>query len=50
LAPVLQGDARLYLETSSPENVVFYKRLGFTVSSHVTIAGGPDLWTMSRAT
>lgn len=37
------------LETSSPENVRFYRRLGFEVTGEVTVpGGGPRVWAMRR--
>ena len=53
LAPMLaladrEGTAA-FLETSSPSNVDFYVRLGFTVIDQCRIAGGgPDVWAMLR--
>ncbi len=38
-----------YLETSSPENVTFYERLGFEVTGKVSLPDdGPDVWAMVR--
>jgi GNAT superfamily N-acetyltransferase len=52
LAPVLDrldGEhAAAYLETSTPTNVAFYRRLGFEVTAHATIPGGPETWVMLR--
>ncbi|SCG48367.1 Predicted N-acyltransferase, GNAT family [Micromonospora echinaurantiaca] len=37
------------LETSSPANVRFYRRLGFEVTGEVTVpGGGPRVWAMRR--
>ncbi|MFC0506270.1 GNAT family N-acetyltransferase [Micromonospora costi] len=37
------------LETSSPENVRFYRRLGFVVTGEVDVpGGGPHVWAMRR--
>ena len=53
LRPALDGfDARgetAALETSAPENVPFYERLGFAVRAEVAMpAGGPRVWLMVR--
>ncbi|GAA3399019.1 GNAT family N-acetyltransferase [Cryptosporangium minutisporangium] len=52
VAPVLaQADAAqqlCYLETLSERNLAFYQRLGFTVAGHVTDAGLPEFWMMTR--
>ena len=52
LAPVLDrldGEhAAAYLETSTANNVAFYERLGFAVTAHATIPGGPDTRVMLR--
>ncbi len=53
LAPVLaaaDADAlAAYLETSAPENLDFYRTLGFEVASEVQLEGGPPVWSMLRA-
>jgi ribosomal protein S18 acetylase RimI-like enzyme len=41
-------DARCYLETMTPEDVRFYRRLGFEVKSEADLPGGPRFWTMLR--
>lgn len=52
LAPVLNRIAReqqpAQLSTSTEANVRFYERLGFTVTSMITIPGGPPNWLMTR--
>jgi GNAT superfamily N-acetyltransferase len=54
LAPVLGRVDRLgataYLETSAPENLRFYGRLGFEVVGHLDDLphGAPDTWGMQR--
>ena len=53
LAPVLERcdhEGRpAYLETQSPENVVFYRRFGFEVREELdSVPGGPRAWTMWR--
>lgn len=53
LAPVLEradtADEPMYLETSTPANVGFYRRRGFAVTGELTIPdGGPPVWGMSR--
>jgi ribosomal protein S18 acetylase RimI-like enzyme len=37
-----------YLETFRPENVPYYERFGFTVTSEDDIPGGPHMWSMGR--
>jgi ribosomal protein S18 acetylase RimI-like enzyme len=49
LVPRLAQPGLLYLETSTADNVRFYERRGFTVTGHVEIPGGPDVWGMTRA-
>lgn len=53
LAPVLarcDTDAvPAYTETSTTENVAFYRRQGFDVTAEVAMPeGGPPVWTMWR--
>jgi hypothetical protein len=53
VAPILDLADRVrvaaFLETSSPSNVDFYARLGFTVIDHCQLTGGgPDVWAMLR--
>ncbi|MFF2082478.1 GNAT family N-acetyltransferase [Nocardia sp. NPDC058176] len=38
-----------YLESSNPDNVPYYERFGFTVTSEIRIPDGPPLWLMLRA-
>jgi ribosomal protein S18 acetylase RimI-like enzyme len=37
-----------YLETLRPENVLFYRTLGFEVQVEGEFPGGPHFWTMKR--
>jgi ribosomal protein S18 acetylase RimI-like enzyme len=39
-----------YLETSSSENLGFYRTLGFEVVNEVQLEGGPPVWAMLRPT
>lgn len=53
LQPVLErpstADELMYLETSTPANVQFYRRRGFAVSGELTVpGGGPPVWGMAR--
>jgi GNAT superfamily N-acetyltransferase len=49
LRPVLERAAVAQLETSSPENIAFYRTLGFEVVASVDISGGgPTVWSMVR--
>jgi len=53
LAPMLGRADRdgvdAYLETSAPDNLPFYARLGFEVTGHICIAdGGPPVWALVR--
>lgn len=53
LQPVLERvqaeGASAYLETSTPENVDFYTRLGFAITGEVQILDeGPNIWAMMR--
>lgn len=52
LAPGLQAAAAegvvAYLETSLPDNVRFYARLGFEVTAQVPLPAGPTTWAMIR--
>jgi len=44
---IRRENAAAYLETSSPANVRFYTKLGFTVTHHTFIPGaGPETWVM----
>lgn len=36
----------LYLETSNPINLGFYKRFGLTVRAEIRVADAPPLWTL----
>lgn len=36
------------LDTSAPDNVGFYERLGFAVHAEADLPGGPHLWFMRR--
>ena len=38
-----------YLETAKPENLGFYRRFGFEVTSEIASHGGPPLWLMATA-
>lgn len=39
-----------YLETSNPDNLIFYRRFGFEVLSEVALSGDyPPVWTMLRS-
>lgn len=53
LAPVLdrakEEHTQVFLETSSPENVEFYTRLGFVTVAELDIPeAGPHVWAMAR--
>ena len=53
LTPMLErADAEgvpVYLETSRPDNLGYYRRFGFAVHGELTLpAGAPHLWTMLR--
>ena len=52
LAPVLAradvAGIASYLESSNARNVAFYERLGFVVTGHIQIPGGPVLTPMWR--
>lgn len=55
LAPVLEeADAEghdAYLETQKEDNLAYYRRVGFEVTSTLhPVSSGPPLWTMRRAT
>lgn len=39
---------RAYLETSVPDNIPFYGRLGFGVTDEMEVEGGPRVWGMVR--
>lgn len=39
----------VYLETARPENVAFYRGLGFTVIDEWAIPSGPSFWSMRRS-
>jgi len=50
LARVDAEHAPAYLESSKPENVPYYQRFGFEVTSEIVLPdGGPTLWPMWRA-
>ena len=38
----------VYLETSTDENVAFYRSIGFEVTGVIEIPGGPTTWAMLR--
>lgn len=38
----------VYLESSNPRNLPFYRRHGFTVSGELTFRAGPPQWTLWR--
>lgn len=45
------ADSRpLYLETTNPVNLPFYRRFGLADRAQFPTAGGPTMWTMLRAT
>ncbi|HEY3831172.1 MAG TPA: GNAT family N-acetyltransferase [Acidimicrobiia bacterium] len=51
LAPIVERaraeHAALYLETSAPDNVRFYTRLGFEIAAELDVpGGGPHVWAM----
>lgn len=53
LVPLIRAsnevNLEVWLETSSEQNVDFYRGLGFEVEGHLTIqGGGPSVWTMAR--
>jgi len=53
LTPILEradrGGEPAFLETSAPDNVSFYERLGFVVVTETAVPdGGPYVWTMLR--
>ncbi len=37
-----------YLETFRPDNIPYYERFGFQVTSEANIPNGPHMWSMSR--
>ena len=37
------------LETATPANLGLYQALGFAITDHYRIKGGPEFWTMWRA-
>ena len=37
-----------YLECSTPENIRFYEKFGFTVQQEISLDDSPPLWTMLR--
>ena len=41
--------AAAYLESSNPDNIPYYERFGFEVTSEVEVPDGPTLWPMWRA-
>jgi ribosomal protein S18 acetylase RimI-like enzyme len=41
-------DVAVYLETSTTENVRFYRSLGFAVTDQIELPGGPTVWAMLR--
>jgi hypothetical protein len=36
----------VFLETSNPVNLGFYKRFGLNVRAEITLDGAPPLWTL----
>ncbi len=46
--PALAGTLVAALETSSPDNVRLYERLGFAVTGEVQVPAGPHVWLMRR--
>lgn len=52
LAPILetcdQEGIPAYLESSKDQNIPFYNRYGFEVTSEISIKDGPTLWPMWR--
>ena len=48
LARVDAAGLPAYLESSSEQNLAFYGRHGFAVTSEVAIPGGPRIWPMWR--
>jgi ribosomal protein S18 acetylase RimI-like enzyme len=42
-------DLPIYLETSSEQNLSFYRRAGFTVTGELNFRRGPRQWTLWRA-
>jgi ribosomal protein S18 acetylase RimI-like enzyme len=45
----IDSGATVSLETSDDRNVRLYERLGFTVTGHISIEDGPDVYAMTRA-
>ena len=40
----------MHLETTNPDNLAFYRSLGFAVTGHLRFDfGGPELWGLWRA-
>lgn len=44
-----QAGIGVYLESSHPDNIGYYRRFGFVVRGQLQIPGGPTLWPMWRA-
>ena len=42
------ADMPLYLETARPENVAFYRALGFEVTGEWNVPDGPHFWSLMR--
>jgi GNAT superfamily N-acetyltransferase len=52
LTPMIERDDRdripQHLETATPENLPFYRRLGFEVRAETEVERGPHLWELVR--